>query len=362
MNKKIFFILLLHLFILGLFGNWQEEIKKYFKKAHEYDKLAKYLETNMQSIPDAEKPLAVIILGYTYKELGDRVNEKKWISRFFENYKIEDADIKFLNPKENVKIFEYQTRWLRKYPKLKAITVNHKSGRIQYFNSPAEFFIDIDMQAAAEIVVRDNKMAVISSQYLRKGINTIALPFSDNFKKIKENRLFLLLKTDVIEINKTITLSAGYEYPGNVEFDSAQGSIAIKGKAFKKEKSESVAYETRKYFDKKFFYKKSLLHMGLGGALMVVNGLFIRPMAERENQTARQRALWDGTNKITTVLTIGISLKGILNVFKSFKKEKKRTVQTNIIPGAAAFNRELRRQIETAKTGVFITYQLFLRD
>ena len=361
MIKKILCLLLLQVFVIGMSANWKTQIGQYLKKAHDYDKLAAYLEAGMAHIPVGEKHQAVIILSYAYKEIGDSVNEKKWITRYFENYDLSDPGIHFLDPEVNVKLFEYRDRWLRKYPKLNAIAVNDSSKKVRYFAPPANLILDIDIRAPVETVIHNSKMEVIYTRYLHKGLNTVKLPFAADFKQ-KENRLFLLLKTGAIELNKTIILRAGYDYPETLTFDPESGYIAIEGKEFKKEESQEIDYETRKYFDKKHFFKKALLPIGIGCALTTVSVLLLQPMAEGENRTARQRAFYDGADKAAAALTIGISLKGILNVFRSFKKETKRKVRTVINPEAAAFNETLRQQIEKAKLNVFITYKLISGD
>jgi hypothetical protein len=63
-------------------------------------------------------------------------------------------------------------------------------------------------------------------------------------------------------------------------------------------------------------------------------------------------------DKAATVLAIGISLKGLVHVLRSFKKEKKETVKTITDPDAVEHNKALRREIQQAKENIFVTYRL----
>jgi hypothetical protein len=66
----------------------------------------------------------------------------------------------------------------------------------------------------------------------------------------------------------------------------------------------------------------------------------------------------NGIDKAATVLAIGISLKGLIHVFRSFKKEKKEIVKTITDPDAVQHNNALRREIQKAKENIFVTYRL----
>ena len=127
---------------------------------------------------------------------------------------------------------------------------------------------------------------------------------------------------------------------------------------FKQEKSEQIVFETKRYFDKKHFYRKALVQLGIGCAIITFNTLFIKDKLNQEGQKANTRAFLDGFKKTSTVLAFGLSLKGILGVINSFNKDKIRKVETIINPEAQDYNNSLRKTLENSKKDIFIVYEL----
>ncbi|UCH97411.1 MAG: hypothetical protein JSV88_11315 [Candidatus Aminicenantes bacterium] len=362
MNKKslVAAAVMMLFFLVPLRGDWKNDIGKYFHKAHEYENIVKYLEANLENIPTNEKSLAIIILCYAYREMGDMVNEEKWVAELFENYKVGDPDFMFLSRNEGVKVYEYFQQWKRRYPGVKAIDINKQSERILYFNPPGKFYLDIRASAPCEITIvnLDNQREVLYSGYLTQGPNTIGFPFVDGLKKQNETLLEMVLKSGTIERKRTIVLGAAYQYPETIKFEPREGKIAVRGKEFKEETSREISRETRGYYDKKHFLEKAVPHLAAGLALYLLDALVVRNTLNRESSGPGTKALMNGIDKGATVLAIGFSLKGLIHVFRSFKKEKKETVKIITNPDAVQHNNALRREIQKAKENIFVTYRL----
>jgi hypothetical protein len=361
MNKKILGFLVWFLVMgtpLHLLGDWQDDIQRFLSKAHEFDRVAAYLEGNLERIPAAERAGAVIILCYAYGQLGDRVNEEKWLGRYFEGYDSEDFDLAFLKPRQRLKIFGYIDSWRRRYPRLKDIRIEGQSKRIRYFSPPDKIILEIDIQAPAEISITAPQGKTVYSGYLQAGRNTVELPLDHGFIQKPRTPLKLLLKAGTIEIHKTVVLTTACQYPDHVRFDPAKGTLTIEGQTFKPETSEETVYKTRKWFDRKYFFKKALLNLGAGGGLFALNRLFIYGPSKEEERSARSRAVLKGLNNTATIMALGLSLKGIIHIFKSFKKEEIKEVRTIVHPEAAAHNRALRAQITEAEEEVYIDFKL----
>jgi hypothetical protein len=366
MNNKAFLQTLTTLFLLifilslPLKGDWKKDIRDYFSKAHEYDKIAAYLEENLSVIPVNERSLAIAILCFDYNEMGDTVNEGKWVSELFDNYDVGDPDFSFLNRNERVKIYEYLQRWKRRYPGVNKIIVDIESQKIRYFNPPTKFLINIDARAPSEITLvnMDKNREIIYAGYLKQGPNTISFPFDEFLEKRKETRLEMVLKSGSIELKKTIMLGATYQYPDQVKFDPLEGKIAIIDKEFKKETSEETITKTQRYFDKKNFIKKAVVPLAVGCALYLLDSMVVRSALNRDSTTAESKALMNGIDKTSIVVAIGFSLKGLIHIFRSFKKEKKVTVKTATHTDAVNFNNTLRQQIQEAKEKIFVTFAL----
>lgn len=362
MNKKsvLATVVIILFFLLPLKGDWKEDIRDYFQKAHEYENIVKYLESRLKNIPEKEKPLAIIILCYAYGEMGDVVNEEKWAAELFENYDPGDPDFVFLSRSEGVKIYEYLQQWKRRYPSIKTISTNKQSQKIRYFAPPGKFYLDIEASAPCEVTILDidNSRAVIYAGYLTRGSNTIGFPFAQQLKRHKETLLEMVLKSGTVERKKRLVLEAAYHYPEAIKFEPKEGKINIMGKEFKQETFEEISHKTQRYFDKKSFKKKAVPHLAIGVALYLLDVLVVKKTINRKSSEPRTRALMNGIDKAATVLAIGISLKGLVHVFRSFKKEKKETVKTVTDADAVQHNNALRREIQKAKENIFVTYRL----
>jgi len=166
------------------------------------------------------------------------------------------------------------------------------------------------------------------------------------------------LKSGTVECKKRLILEASYHYPEAIKFEPNEGKIAIIGKEFKQEISEEISHKTQRYFDKKSFRKKALPHLAIGAALYLLDVLVVKKTINRESSEPGTRALMNGIDKAAAVLAIGFSLKGLVHVFRSFKKEKKETVKTITDPDAVQHNNALRREIQQAKEDIFVTYRL----
>ncbi|MGD2092935.1 MAG: hypothetical protein PVH61_42625 [Candidatus Aminicenantes bacterium] len=347
-------------FLLPLRGDWKGDVRDYFQKAHEYENMVKYLETQLENIPKNEKALAIIILCYAYGEMGDVVNEEKWATELFENYEPGDPEFVFLSRSEGVKIYEYLQQWKRRYPGIKTININEQSQRIRYFGAPEKFYLDIEARAPCEVTIVDidHQRAVLYAGYLTRGSNTIGFSFAHHLESQKETLLEMVLKSGTIERKKRLVLEAAYHYPEAIKFEPKEGKIAIMGKEFKQESSEEISHETQRYFDKKSFKKKAVPHLAIGVALYLLDLLVVKKTLNRESSEPETKALMNGIDKAATVLALGISLKGLVQVFRSFKKEKKETVKTINDPEAVQHNNALRREIQEAKENIFVTYRL----
>lgn len=339
-------------------GDWKKEVGNFFKKAHDFHNITSYLEKNLVNIPDPEKPLAVIILCYAYKELENPVNEEKWLTRYFEKYRVDSPDFPFLSRSEKVRIFEYIDRWHRKYPNLKKIRIAESSRRVPYFDPPAVFTLVLQMGAPSEIVITNIQKETIYTGYLDQGINTINIPFGPVLQKLKENHLHIHLKTGSLEILKTVTLVSQCDYPGYIDFNRVEGRVSVKGESFREEQTTEIIVETKRYFDKRHFFKKAVLSLAVGGAIYILNRLVIHKELNSKNGAADTRALMNSLNRTFNVVAIGFSLKGIRDIFKSFKRKQVKKEKTVVHKEDAAHNNLLRRLIREAKKEIFINYQL----
>jgi hypothetical protein len=345
---------------MPLSADWKKDIQPYFEKVYQYDAVVKYLETNMPQIPAAEKSQAIIILCYAYGEKGDRVSEEKWVGQLFEIFGVSDPDLEFLSPRLRVKIYEYVQRWKRRYPGIKAIHISRRSRDIEYFEPPQMLYLDIGALAPSEITVVniDKNRQTIFSGLLQKGLNTVAIPFDPLFMKQKETQLEIRLKSGFIQSTRKVLIYTDYRYPPGIRFEPISGTVALMGMDFKAEQSTNTYTEIHRYFDKKHFRKKALIHLAIGTGLILLDLLAVRNTMNADSTSPKTKALMNGIDKTATAFSIGLSLKGIIHIFRSFKKETREVTRTTQQPEAVTYNNRLRQKIREARKKIGVSFRL----
>jgi len=338
-------------------SDWRGRVVYYLQKAGEFAKLSAYLERILPAVPEPDKPDVLLLLCYAGGQAGDWVMEKKWLDRYMADFRGLEPELQFLNRRERVKVFEYIQRRLSRYPGVKSVQVGDKSRRVHYFFVPATFYLDVDAYAPSEVTVTVGNQ-VLYSGYLDKGMNTLPLPFEPAFKQSAANRLLIGLKNQSIEVSKAVVLTARFHYPAGMRFDPLTGETAFTDREFKAEESRQVLRETRRYFDKKHFMKKALPALGIGIAGTLLDRLAFAPAVDGDNATPGSRAVLNGLSKTTLVVSVGFSLKGIVSVVKSFKKDVTHRELRVKDPEAAAYNSQLKKELEEARQKVSITYSI----
>lgn len=341
-------------------GNWKEAVAGYFKKAHDYESTAAYLEKRLETIADQEKPAAIILLCFSYKALGNAVGEEKWLARYFKVHETAEPDFRFLNRSDQVKLYEYLGGWKRMYPGIRSVAIHKDCERTRYFMAPERFKLDIHTRAPCglEVFTTGKLRETLYSGYLEEGKNTVGLAFKKRLKQDNETGLELVLKSGSIRVKHPLTLTAAFQFPAHVTFDPQTGQIVITGEQFKKEKTEETIFETRKYFDKTYFFKKAVPYLAVGAGVLVVDRLAIYPASTRQSASPNSRAFMNGLDKTALVMGAGISLKGVVHLFKSFKKEKKARKRTVVHQDAIQFNNQLKSRIVEAEKDVFVVFNL----
>lgn len=340
--------------------NWQEMVADFFKKAHDFESTVRYLETQLPGIPVTQQPAAVLILCYSYKELGNSVGEEKWLIRYFKDYELAEPGLSFLDRNDQVKIWEYLGGWKRVFPGMKNVTMNQGSRKIPYFRPPTHISLDIETRApcAVEVVTTDIKRETLYSGYLEGGTNTIGLRLVDRLKQNTGTPLEIILKSGSMILKYQLVLTASFQFPGLVTFDPQTGEIVIKGEMFQNESSEEVKVKTRKYFDKGTFFKKAVPFLAVGSGVLLLDRLVVHPGVNRETASSHTRAFMNGLDQTSLVMGAGISLKGLIYLFRSFKTKKETRTQTIYHPEAVRYNEELRRRILDAEKGIYVLFDL----
>ena len=107
----------------------------------------------------------------------------------------------------------------------------------------------------------------------KKGKNILNIDTKDFFNRSQNHIYSLEVVIGDISVRKKLTFNINIDVGENLELK--KGKVYLKNKDFREEYYIKTTYEYHKYFDKKYFYKKSLLNIGVG--LVVFAGNSILP-------------------------------------------------------------------------------------
>ncbi len=122
MIKKIS-VALLAIFITcaAVHADWKTELTRLLANKKDYKAAFYFLETNLNSIDNIDKPFGYLTLAYCGHKLLDKELETRWISIFFETYKGNTDLFPLTDYALNRKIGNYLREWRKKYPSITQI-------------------------------------------------------------------------------------------------------------------------------------------------------------------------------------------------------------------------------------------------
>ena len=117
MIKKIS-VALLAIFITcaAVHADWKTELTLLLANKKDYKAAFYFLETNLNSIDNVDKPFGYLTLAYCGHKRLDKELETRWITIFFETYKGNTDLFPLTDDALNRKIGNYLRKWRKKYP------------------------------------------------------------------------------------------------------------------------------------------------------------------------------------------------------------------------------------------------------
>lgn len=366
--RKIIPILLFFSLMTGVYSSgWKEGVLEKFNKFTDFKLISEYLEENMGIVPREERAGAMLLLAYSYHFGKDEINEKKWISRIFQSNKktgITLASYEFLSGdkilrQERVKIINYMKKWESEYPE---VEVEFPEKSFRYFGNEDSLKIRITTNTTIEFEVENFNSGLNFKETLNEGENMVPVPI-DIFEKTSEGTLLkLFFRSNKITIIKNILIKKRFEVPENLIFHHKSGYCRIKDKSFRPESKKKVITKVRRYFDKKYFLKKSLVNLAVGLSLYGVNEFVFKKKTESDNSSQGTRSLMYSLGGPVQIVSIGLSLKGVINFFRSFRKEEKLEMQVIEDESAIRYNSFLNRSIKAGKEKIVVHMDISGRE
>ena len=297
--------------------DWRPEVDRLFKTENNQAQVLNFLESRYSSIPANDRRLATLIMAYCYNQLQKTAEESFWMTRHTAFPKEDPLDLSFISGLERLRVIDYRDRWLRESPRLLAISISQAHRRQPYFSFPETIGIDIEVNISCQYSIMDKSGNIIQGGSLpgKESLLSLALP-QDFF--VPEKHLFKLLLFSGQGRNEyELELGLNYEYPPDINFDPATGTI---GKASDKQAEERVlTVSAKKEFDKRYFRDKVLFNFLIGSSLLLTNATLIKSLHSREDGSAFVKSMAWGGRTVVKSFGWGFNLLALVNLPRAFK-------------------------------------------
>lgn len=363
MRKIIPILLFLSLAAGAYSSDWKEGVLEKLNKFTDFKFISEYLEENIGLIPEEERAGAMLLLAYSYQIGKDEINEKKWISKIFQSKRMADitlASYEFLGKdkilrQERIKIINYLKKWESEYPEIKT-EFPEKSFR--YFGDKDFLKIKVTTNTTIEFEVDNFNLGLNFKETLNEGENVVLVPI-DIFEKTSERTILkFLFRSNKITVTKNFLIKKRFEAPENFIFHHKSGYCKIRDKSFKVESKKKVITKVRRYFDKKYFLKNSLINFASGLSMFGINEFVIKTKLDSDSASIGTRNMMYSLKGAVKITAIGLSLKGVINFFRSFKKEEKLEMQVIKDESAISYNSFLNRSIKAGKEKIIVYMEI----
>lgn len=355
MRKKIVLLLLI-VFSQGLFCDWKTRINDYFLKIKDNEGAIQYL-TKIYDIQKDDRKTICIILAYLYDKIKNKENERLWIDQYFDPYTEEDIQFEFLNDITNIEISDYVNKWKSNYPIIKAIKLT--APEVSTFATRPHFIdLAIEMENKSHFKIT-NGSEILGSGMLNRGKNLIRIREADPITFLGKHFFSLELKIGSVLITKGMVLTITADTPPDILIED--GKLRFKDKDFRDEHPFQDFTEKERYFDKNHFLSRSLPLMGAGLGLFAGNQLILFDRIDSNNFTREQAPLLHGAHYTAQVISVGLVVKGTINLFKSFKTKITQTKRRVYSPSAAGYNQVLKEALVNAESEVKILITLEIK-
>ncbi len=360
MKEKIIagLLLILVLNCAFLYSDWKKDVKEFLGIAKDYQGLSNYLTTNFEIIPPDDKPTAALIISYSFFMQGKSEMEFLWLKKYFNDYYAKEPSLEFLPVSLSVKILQYRTDWLDRFPGFKNLKISAESEKFNYFSPPKFISLELNLYALSKFKLLDENGKLIKSGELILKKSKIQIPIDNEFIKQKLHKYKIIFETQKYMNERKFTIELNYIAPEYTEFYPEKGILKIKGKEFKKEDEERIRIEKRRYFDSKYFKKKALPYYITGIVFFAGDTYGLKKIYDSDSLNASLQASVDGSRYLVKSFTIGFSLKAIIETINSYKTEVKKIPYTVKIKDAVLWNKKLKSEIEEAKKSVFVELTL----
>jgi hypothetical protein len=212
----------------GRAADWRADLLNYIgdEKAKDFQAAVGFLDGQMGSLSDEDKPVACGLLAYLHGRLGDRNSEYQRLGEYFEKYGAVDLGFSFLPVSTRNSVLRYLREWQLRYPwvlKIGFVSPGGPSEIKPAANPPPTVLLGIEMASDVYYKLTDGKNTLKGGQ-LHRGFNSIALESGRVFREPGVFPYVLEFKAGDLIVRRELFISVQMDYQGTLGRSAARAS------------------------------------------------------------------------------------------------------------------------------------------
>ncbi|MDH7511365.1 MAG: hypothetical protein QHH14_00255 [Clostridiales bacterium] len=192
----------------GFASDWRTEVAAFFAVQADYGEAARYLDGQLSSLNDEDKPVALGLLAFLSNRLGDKESEYRLLGEYFEKYGPLDMAYHFLPLSAQNAVIIYFREWILKYPwvlRVGFVESSMPQARPAASSPPAKLVLGLEMANEAYYKLFENTTVLEGGQF-RRGHNSVSLDTSKLFRDSGAHTYVLELKAGDLIVRRKVTV------------------------------------------------------------------------------------------------------------------------------------------------------------
>ncbi len=211
----------------GFASDWRTEVAAFFTGQADYMAAAKYLDGQLSSLNDEDKPVALGLLAFLSNRLGDKEGEYRLLGEYFEKYGPLDMVYHFLPLSAQNAAIIYLREWILKYPwvlKVGFVETSAPQARPAASSPPAKLVLGLEMANEAYYKLLEGNSVLKGGQF-RRGHNSVSLDTKKLLQESGAHTYVLELKAGDLIVRRKLAVDIRLSAFGVVGNQGPSGKI-----------------------------------------------------------------------------------------------------------------------------------------
>lgn len=193
---------------IGLAFDWKSEVANYLAQGAGFEQAAHYLEEQLASLTDEDKPVACGLLAFFFNRLGDREKEYQRLGEYFEKYGPVERSYEFLPLSVRNALILYLRDWILRYPwvlKIGFVESSSAQAKPAANSPPQQLILGIEMANEAYYKLSRGKEVLKGGQF-KRGFNSLTIESDKFFIKPGTHSFVLELKAGSLVVWREVVV------------------------------------------------------------------------------------------------------------------------------------------------------------